>query len=276
MDGSPSGPVTNKHATIEAPETPGLFQAERQNKILALTSQVRRVEVSELASRFQVTTETIRRDLSELQDQRLVRRVHGGAIVWETNVFEPLVSVRNDQHDNEKRRIARGAVAELPDSGALIIDSGSTLGRFAEVMPYDHSLRVVTNSLPIAQTLADREAIEVIVVGGKVRKNTLAMVDAEAIAAFEPITVDTLFISSDGLSAEQGLTTPYREEARLKRAMISSARRVVALIDHSKFGHNQFIRFAQWSDIDVLITNTEVNPADVAAIEALGTTVVLT
>jgi len=276
MDGSPAGPATSGEAASAAQESPGLFQSERQNKIVGLTAQAGRVEVSELAARFQVTTETIRRDLSELQDQRMLRRVHGGAVAWEASVFEPLVSVRRDQHDDEKRRIALRAIDELPDSGAVIIDSGSTLGRFAEAMPHDRNLRVVTNSLPIAQTLADRDPIEVIVVGGKVRKNTLAMVDAEAIAAIEPISVDTLFISSDGLSPEQGLTTPYREEARLKKAMIRSARRVVALIDHSKFGRNQFIRFAEWSDIDVLITNTEVNPADVAAIEALGTTVALT
>jgi len=257
-------------------DTPVLFQAERHQQIVSLAAVDGRVEVSDLASRFQVTTETIRRDLSELQDRRLLRRVHGGAVAWESSAFEPLVSVRNDQHDAEKRRIAMRAVRELPDQGTMIIDSGSTLGRFAEAIPTDRKLRVVTNSLPTAQRLAAHDPIEVIVIGGKVRKNTLAMVDSEAIAALDAISVDTLFISSDGLSPSEGLTTPYREEARLKRAMISSARRVVALIDHSKVGREHFVRFADWSDIDMLITNKDVNPAAVAEIEALGTTVVLT
>ncbi len=256
-------------------EAPALFQSERQREIVALTLQVGRVEVADLADRFGVTTETIRRDLSDLQGQRVVRRVHGGAIPWETGAFEPLLSVRSDLHHAEKRRIARRAVDELPPTGAIIIDSGSTLTTFAETIPVDCDLRIVTNSLGTALALADHEFTDVIVIGGKVRKNTLAMVDAEAVAAVEPLSVDTLFISSDGLSPEQGLTTPYREEAALKRAMIRAARRVVALVDHSKVGHDQFIRFASWSDIDVLVTNTEVEPAIVARIEELGTSVLL-
>lgn len=270
-DQAATGPATDP-VTADGPP---LFQAQRHQQIVAMTAEHGRVEVSELAGRFHVTTETIRRDLSELQDQRLLRRVHGGAVAWEQSAFEPLVSVRNDQHDSEKRRIALRAVAELPDTGSVIIDSGSTLSRFAEAIPNDSTLRVVTNSLPIAHALADHGPMEVIVLGGKVRKNTLAMVDSDAIAAIEPLQVDTLFISSDGVTPSSGLTTPYREEARLKQAMIRSARRVVALIDHSKFGQDHFIRFAEWSDIDVLVTNKEVNPAVIAEIEALGTTVAL-
>lgn len=172
--------------------------------------------------------------------------------------------------------MANYAINELPDSGTVIIDSGSTLGRFAEAVPSDANLRVVTNSLPIAQTLSELGGVEVIVIGGKVRKNTMAMVDADAIAALERINVDTLFISADGLSAEVGLTTPYRQEAALKQAMIRSARRVVALVDHSKFDKDQFVRYAQWSDIDVLVTTIDADPETIAQIEGAGTTVLRT
>lgn len=256
----------------EAP-SPALFQTERQRQIVAVTIQHGRAEVSDLADRFQVTTETIRRDLSDLQGQRVLRRVHGGAVPWETAGFEPLLSVRADLHDGEKNRLAAAAVSELPDRGSIIIDSGSTLTTFARAIPTDASLRVVTNSLTVAQVLAERDSLDVVVVGGKVRKNTLAMVDAEAVAAVEPLKVDTLFISSDSATPNTGLTTPYREEAALKQAMIKAARRVVALIDHTKFRTDQFVRFAEWSDVDILITNTELDPAIVAIIEATGTTV---
>jgi len=259
---------------VSAP-APALFQSERQNEIVALTLRSGRVEVGELADRFGVTTETIRRDLSDLQGQRLLRRVHGGAIPADTVGFEPLVSIRADLHDTEKRRLALLAVRELPDTGSVIIDSGSTLTRFAEAIPSDCGLRIVTNSLPTAQALADHSDIDVIVLGGNVRKNTLAMVDSSTIAAIEPLNVDTLFISSDGFSPTKGLTTPYSAEAALKQAMIAAAQRVVALVDHSKLGHDQFIRFAEWSDVDVLVTNAEADAASIAAIEALGTSVVL-
>ncbi len=263
-----SVPNGNGHTT--------LFQSERQRRIVALTHEAGRAEVSELADRFRVTTETIRRDLSDLQSQRLLRRVHGGAIPWETTGFEPLLSVRADRHAAEKRRLTTAAVDELPDTGSIIIDSGSTLTRFAEAIPPGRTLRVVTNSLQIAQVLSDHEHLDVIVIGGKVRKNTMAMVDAEAVDAVKPLTVDTLFISSDAASPERGLTTPYREEAALKQAMISAARRVVALVDHSKFTTDQFVQFAKWSDIDMLITNREVDPAVIAHIESTGTIVRLT
>jgi len=262
--------------TDRSTDTIALFQSERQRQIVSLTMQAGRVEVSHLADMFQVTTETIRRDLSDLQRQKVVRRVHGGGIPWETSVFEPRVEIRADQNDDQKRRMALKAIEELPDHGSIIIDSGSTLTRFAEAIPSGPTLSVVTNSLPVAQALAQRQSLDVIVTGGRLMKDTMALVDQQAIASVEPLTVDTLFISTDAATAATGLTTPYRHEAALKQAMIQAARRVVALVDHSKFGHEQFTRFASWSDIDVLITNVEADAAAVAAIEATGTPVILT
>lgn len=255
--------------------TPSLFQTERHREIVGIAVEEGRVEGSELAARFGVTMETIRRDLSELQKQRLVQRVHGGAVPWETGAFEPLLSVRADLHDAEKRRMAHRAIDELPSSGSIIIDSGSTLTRLAEAIPQTCDLRIVTNSLLNAHVLAGHAFVDLIVVGGQVRKNTLAMVDADTVAAIEPLRVDTLFISSDSASPATGLTTPYPVEATLKQAMIRAARRVVALVDHSKMGHDQFTRFARWSDIDLLITNTELDRSVVAEIQQLGTTVAL-
>lgn len=252
-----------------------LFQTERQREIALLTHDAGRVEVADLAERFKVTTETIRRDLSELQTHRVVRRVHGGAVPWDTPSFEPLVAKRAVQHAAEKKRLAKRAVQELPQAGTIIIDSGSTLAILAEAIPDDRDLRVVTNSLVIAQELSARQRIEVIVLGGRVHKDTLAMVDSEVVAAVRPMTVDTLFISADAATSTSGLSTPYRDEAALKSTMIAAANRVVSLVDHSKFGADQFIRFAAWGEIDMLITNTEVDPGEVADIERTGTSVAL-
>ncbi len=252
---------------------PALFQPERQQEIVAYTLANGRVEVAELSARFQVTPETIRRDLSDLQRRKLLRRVHGGAVPWETGSFEPLLSVRRDQHDAEKRRLAAVALDELPETGAIIVDSGSTLTRFIEAIPQPSTLRVVTNSLPGAQILGTHDDADVIVIGGTLRTNTMAMVDAEAVEWVRRLHVDTAFISSDGASVDHGLTTPYRHEAALKQAMIAAARQVVALVDHSKFGHDHFVSFASWSEIDVLVTNHETPPDVVARIETTGTTV---
>jgi len=259
--------------TTAANQRRSLFQSERQREIVARTLQAGRVDVRELANELEVTAETIRRDLSDLQNQRLVRRVHGGAVPWNTQGFEPLLAVRNDQQVAEKRRIARLAVQEVPDSGTIIIDSGSTLTPLAEYLPRDRDLQVVTNSLLTAQVLAQNETVDVVVLGGQLRKNTLAMVDSETVAGVTQLRVDTLFISADGMSVDDGLTTPYREEAALKRAMIAAAGRVVALVDFSKIGKTHLVRFAEWSDIDVLVTDGRADDTTVARLEAAGPTV---
>lgn len=258
------------------PSTSPLFQSERQQEIVGLAVRHQRVEVAELSERYGVSTETIRRDLSELQKQQLVRRVHGGAVPWEGATFEPLLSVRSAQHDNEKHRIAFRAVQELPATGTILIDSGSTLTRFSREIPDSCALRIVTNSLPNAQTLAEHPDVDLVVLGGRVRKNTLAMVDGETVAGVRPLTVDVAFVSSDGFSPRMGLTTPYRQESALKRAMIAAARRVVALIDYSKAENDHFVQFAPWSDIDLLITNSEIDPYVLEQIRATGTEVALT
>lgn len=258
-----------------ADDIPPRFQSERQDEIAQLITELGRVEVAELATRFGVTAETIRRDLSELQDQRLARRVHGGAVVFDTAGFEPLLSVRDELNTEEKRRIARRAIEELPKSGTILIDSGSTLTRFAEVIPRQHNLRVVTNSIHTVLALADREWSEIVVLGGRLRINTFAMVDEQTVDQVEQLVADTLFISCDGLSADRGLTTPYRDEASLKQAMIRSARRVVVLADHTKFDRDQYARFADWSDVDLLITNTEADAAILAEIESRGPEIAL-
>ncbi len=257
--------------TTEVGERTPLFQSERQRKILALVDLHGAVEVSDLADRFGVTTETIRRDLSELQEKHLLQRVHGGAVSWSS--FEPLVAKRDDAYDEDKRRIAARAVEELPDGGSVMIDAGSTLTRFAEVIPRGRNLHIVTNSLPTAQALAQADAAGVSILGGEIRSQTLSVVDAQAVEAVQRLNVDVLFISTDG-ATEAGLSTPYTFEASIKQAMIRSASHVVALVDPSKFGHDHLVRFGAWADIDILITGTETDTAMLDAIRTHGVEVV--
>ena len=260
--------MATTQSTTETNHRP-LFQAQRQDEITSLAIAQGRVDVAELAERFAVTTETIRRDLSELQERKVLRRVHGGAVPWERLRFEPLLAVRGDLHHAEKRRIGALAVHELPDGGTVLIDSGSTTAQFCEALPRDRPLTVVTNSLLNAQVLADFKHAEVIVLGGMLRKNTMAMVDAQAVGMVERLTVDALFISCDGMSASRGLTTPYQYESTLKQAMIRAARRVIVLADHSKLDNDQLFRFADWSDVDVLIADTGVDDADFEELQSL-------
>ncbi len=246
------------------------LQSDRHREIYRLALKRGSVDVSELALQFDVTTETIRRDLSELQDQQLLKRVHGGAVLIERHQHEPMVTARDMQNAEEKLAIGRVASAEVPPGGTVIIDSGSTGQRFAEVLPLDSDIHVVTNSLATALTLSRRGIANLSVLGGNVRTNTFAMVDAQTVDAVRAMRVDVLFISCDGLSLSRGLTTPYEPEHHIKRAMIASARKVVALVDHSKFGNDLTYCFASLSDIDVLVTDSLVSDDEVEVLVEAG------
>lgn len=249
------------------------LQHHRQREIYVLALRQGSVDVADLARRFDVTTETIRRDLSDLQQRDLLRRVHGGAVPVERQYHEPMVGARDMQNAAEKLRIGREAIREVPEEGSVIIDSGSTGQRLAEVFPIDRNVHVVTNSLIAASTLARRGVAELTVLPGGVRTNTFAMVDASTVAAVRALRVDVLFIGCDGLSFRRGLTTPYRDESLVKRAMVESARRVVAIVDQSKFGNDQLFSCAALDEIDVLVTDTRVDDAAVTVLAEHGTEV---
>lgn len=250
------------------------FQSERQDEIARLILDEGRVEVADLAQRFSVTTETIRRDLSQLDREQILRRVHGGAVPHQSVRHEPRVAVREALHAVEKHKIARRAVEELPGGGSIMIDSGSTLSIFAGMLPEDVELTVFTNSIPVIRSLALRPAVEVNVIGGLLRKETMAMVDSTGVDMVRELTVDVLFISTDRISPDRGFTTPYRPEVAIKQAMIEAARRVVMLFDHTKVGTDQLFRFANVGDVDTIITDDGIAPSTIHALEELGPQVI--
>lgn len=253
----------------------GRLQQQRLNEIYLRAVSDGSVDASELAKYFDVSTETIRRDLSELQARQLVRRVHGGAVPVDRQHHEPMIDARNALHAEQKAAIARRAIAQIPERGSIIIDSGSTGQRLAEAFPAARQLHVITNSLAIATQLSRRGVAELTVLGGAVRTNTLAMVDSSVVDTLRRMQVDVLFMSCDGLSLGRGLTTPYREEYLVKRAMMEAARWVVAIVDASKFGNEQTFCHAAFDELDVLVTDDRVNADDVRRIEDHGVEVIV-
>ncbi|POX41514.1 D-beta-D-heptose 1-phosphate adenosyltransferase [Streptomyces sp. Ru73] len=251
-----------------------MYAAERQQEILRLARDSGRVDVLSLAEEFQVTAETVRRDLKALDRAGLVRRVHGGAIPAGRLDFEPDLAERDTVAADEKDRIARAALAELPDDGSVILDAGTTAARLAGEFPLESDVTVVTHGLPVAARLADHPGLTLHLVGGRIRHRTRAAVDDWALRAYREINADVLFLATNGFSLEGGLTTPDLAEAAVKRAIIAAARRVVLIADSSKFGQQHFARFGDLSDVDVLITDTGLSPENALAIERAGTEVV--
>ncbi|MET7359135.1 DeoR/GlpR family DNA-binding transcription regulator [Streptomyces sp. NPDC005562] len=251
-----------------------MYAPERQQEILRLARDGGRVDVLSLAEEFRVTAETIRRDLKALDRAGLVRRVHGGAIPAGRLDFEPDLAEREGTAADEKDRIARAALAELPAEGSVILDAGSTVARLAAALPLESTLTVVTHGLPTAARLADHPGIQLHLIGGRVRQRTRAAVDAWALRAYGEIRADVLFLAANGYSAQGGLTTPDLAEAAVKRAAVAAARRVVLLADSAKHGQEHFARFGDLTDVDLLITDTGLGQDEAAEIEAAGTEVV--
>ncbi|MGH8879798.1 MAG: DeoR/GlpR family DNA-binding transcription regulator, partial [Stackebrandtia sp.] len=229
-----------------------------------------RVDVAALAETLRVTAETIRRDLSELERTGLVRRVHGGAIPIERIGFERAVAIRDTVLTEEKERIAKLALAEVPEEGAIILDAGTTTARLANLLPGDRDLTVVVNSPALATMLSTKTNITTLLLGGRVRGKTLATVDEWTLRDLAEVYVDVAFMGSNGCTVERGLTTPHQSEATVKRAMIAAARRVVLLADHTKVGHDHMTRFGTVGDVDLFITDSGLHPDLAADIESAG------
>ncbi|HEX8095013.1 MAG TPA: hypothetical protein VF542_14370 [Jatrophihabitans sp.] len=177
------------------------------------------------------------------------------------------------EYAEEKERIATAALAQLPSSGSILVDAGSTTARLAALLPDDRELTVFTNALPIALTLLTRPHLTVFPIGGRLRSQTLATVGSWAARMLGDINVDVAFLGTNGISAQRGLTTPDPEEAAIKRLMLRSAQRKVLLADHSKVGHLSVCKHADIADIDLLITDTGLPPDQLAALRAIGLTV---
>ena len=251
-----------------------MFAEERQSEIVRRARALGRVDVISLSEELGVTPETVRRDLTVIERQGHVRRVHGGAISIERIASEPGLAARETLWTAEKERIAKAAIDEVPHDGAILIDAGTTTRRFAEMLPRDRELLVVVNSPDIALLLGGRAELTVMMLGGRVRARTMAIVDGWALEALTKIHVDVALMGTNGISVECGLTTPDPAEALVKQRMIAAARRVVLLSDHTKIGNNYFSAFAALDEVDTFVTDSGADTGLLEEIEDAGPRVV--
>ena len=255
-----------------------MYAEERQQAMAELVAARGRLSVTALAEEYDVTTETVRRDLSALERLGLVRRVHGGAVpAHSLAAIESGLVDRDSANTDEKDRIARAAIDLLPPSGStILLDAGTTTTRLASVLPRDHRLTVVTHAVPVAARLAGNPQVELHLLPGRVRSTTHAAVGPDTVAALANLRVDVAFLGTNGITADHGLTTPDWDEAATKRAMVATGRQVVVLADASKVGTESAQRFASLDEVDVLVTDDAVAEDDRKLFDAAGLEVVVT
>ncbi|KRE81800.1 DeoR/GlpR family DNA-binding transcription regulator [Arthrobacter sp. Soil763] len=264
-----------------------MFAEERQQLIVELVAASGRASVTDLAERFSITTETVRRDLAALELAGTVRRVHGGAVSPErVSTTEESILERTVQRKSEKVRIAEAALTLIPQdrSGSILIDAGSTTEALAELLAArpagpaaaaDAELVVITHALPIAARLSGEPAIALHLLGGRVRGLTQAAVGQSTVEAARRIRPDIAFIGTNGISATFGLSTPDPEEAAVKAAFVQSARRIVVLADSAKLDAETLVQFASLKDLDTVITDKQPGPALAEALADAGVEVVV-
>jgi DeoR/GlpR family transcriptional regulator of sugar metabolism len=229
----------------------------RRDVILRLLGERGRLEVAELTERLGVSGMTIRRDLDELQQDGVLRRVHGGAVRWERSPFES----RRVARAEEKRRIA-GRTAELiADGDSVAIDTGTTAHCVAHALRGKRDLVVVTNSIHVAaefQGTPDASA-KVLLAGGVIAPE-MCLVGTLATDTIRRLHVNKLVLGCGGLTEERGLTFFDIEESEVRRAMLEIAETVIAVMDHTKFGRTEMISVASLDQVDVIVTDAEPPP----------------
>ena len=246
-----------------------MYAEERQQAIASLVIAHGRASVTELAQAYDVTTETVRRDLAVLDKAGIVRRVHGGAVpVRALHLVEPGVGEREPPAPSTRTRSPRPPRSSSPSAAPACCWTPAPPPRGSRRhLPTDRELVVVTNSVPIAARLAAMPSVSLQLLGGRVRGLTQAAVGEQALRVLDTLRVDIAFIGTNAISVRHGLSTPDSDEAAVKRAMVRAANYVVVAADSSKVGREDFVSFAPISSVDTLITDSEISAADRAELD---------
>jgi DeoR family fructose operon transcriptional repressor len=264
-----------------------VFAEERQQQIAGLVAASGRASVTDLAERFRITTETVRRDLAALESAGTVRRVHGGAVSADRfSTTEESILERTIQRQAQKLRIAEAALGFLPKgpSSSILLDAGSTTEVLADLLARRgaaapakpaQELLVITHAVPIAAKLASTPGIALQILGGRVRGLTQAAVGQCTVEAAGKLRPDIAFVGTNGIHASFGLSTPDSEEAAVKAAFVHSARRIVVLADSSKLDAETLVQFASLKDLDTVITDRRPSSELAAALAEAGVEVVV-
>lgn len=229
---------------------------DRQTKICRFVESKGYVTIEFLAQEFDVTPQTIRRDINTLSKKGLIHRYHGGAGMSPTteNVS---YNKRKVLCFEEKQRIARRVAKEIPDRASLFINIGTTTEAVAQALSDHRKLRIITNNLNVATMLANNENFELIVTGGMVRYRDSGIIGVATIDFIQQFKVDFGVIGISGIDTDGTLLDFDYREVRAARAIIDNSRKVFLVADHTKFGRNAMVRLGSIGEIDALFTDQQ-------------------
>ena len=249
--------------------------AERHQFILNSLQKDQYIHVVDLCKDLKVSSVTIRKDLKLLEEKNLLFRTHGGATTNNPYAVDRPVNEKEKIQSTEKNRIGTAAASLLNEGDSIVIASGTTVLYFAKNIPSGINLTVVTSALNVALELVREAHIEVIQLGGLLRKSSSSVMGSYAEQILGDFYFNKLFLGVDGIDLDYGLTTTNAMEAHINRKMIQASQKTVVLADSSKFGKRGFGKICGLEEIDHIITDKGISDQIVKHLEGLGVTVTI-
>lgn len=255
------------------PATEPLLGPKRQRELLNYIRAYGTGHVNELARVLGVSASTVRRDLNELQDKGLLERVHGGAAPLSDDV-EPIRPLREVSYPGEKQRIGERAATLVDDHSTILILGGTTTEAMLPYLSMKHGLTVLTNSLMVVNRLSQYPDIDLVVLGGVLRRSEMSLLGHLTIAGLTEFGVDKVFSGAFGVDPEIGVTGTNLNETQTDRSLASSATELILLADHSKFAQRGPARLVPISSVTTLITDTDTDEETLERFRALSIDVI--
>lgn len=225
---------------------------ERQDRILALLNHRGELEVEQLSEQFSVSTQTIRKDLNQLCELGLARRIHGG-VSLPASALNLSYGSREQLNAGVKHKMAQALAARIPDGSTLMLGIGTSVAHLARALSQHQRLRVLTNNLDVAGVLCEYPAIQVLVIGGHLRHNDRDMVGEPVTRTLDQYRVDFGIVGAGGLHPDDGVLDFDPQEADVSRAILRNARQRVLLADASKWSRSPMVKVAGFDSIDLLV-----------------------
>ncbi|MBJ7556712.1 DeoR/GlpR family transcriptional regulator [Marinomonas spartinae] len=234
-----------------------MAQQTRQDKIVALAKEKGYVTIDELASHFNVTPQTIRRDINVLAQSERIRRHHGGAS-YDSSTTNVAYATRQILQHSAKEQIANRIAAEIPDHASLFINIGTTTETVARALLKHQGLQIITNNINVATILSGKEDFTVIIAGGRVRSRDGGIMGEATIDFINQFRVDYGIIGISGIDVNDGSLLDYDyQEVRVAQSIIANSRHVFLAADANKFGRNAMVRLGSLTQVDRLFTNEQ-------------------
>ena len=249
-----------------------MLKEERLNFILNSLRVDQKVLTSELSEQLDVSEDTIRRDLKELSDIGKIKKVHGGAVTHSLNPFS--YRERKIFKLEEKITILEKAISLIHNGQVIIMDGGTTNLELARRLPEDLKATIFTNSLPVAEQLAEHPGVDIIFAGGKLLKSALATIGLEVIQSFSEIRADLAILGTRSVDTEGGITEIDWEEAKVKRAIVSASQHLISLAISEKLDTLQPYKVADINHLHTLVTELKPDSQELIPYRELGINII--